>query len=59
VPAPVAALAGVAEIDVAPDAACARLRSGAVLCWGADANGHLGAGTSSFRAAPVAVAGLP
>jgi alpha-tubulin suppressor-like RCC1 family protein len=37
---------------------CARQRSGAVLCWGRNAEGQLGDGTRDPRWAPVPVVGL-
>jgi alpha-tubulin suppressor-like RCC1 family protein len=37
---------------------CARLASGAVRCWGFNADGQLGDGTRTTRRTPVAVTGL-
>ena len=56
-PTPVVGLeAGVAEIDVADEFACARRSDGSVWCWGANDVGQLGRGTTSIAeplAAPV------
>lgn len=48
-------LTDVAEIAVASGAACARLTTGQVRCWGNNANGRLGDGTTTSRPLPVTV----
>ena len=48
-----------AEVVAGDEFACARLRSGAVWCWGRDAMGALGRGThTSSVMAPAAVSGV-
>lgn len=53
---------GLAEASIRIDAgsahSCAIGQSGAVRCWGANANGQLGDGSSQDRLLPVAVRGL-
>ncbi|MBL8778542.1 MAG: RCC1 repeat-containing protein [Acidimicrobiales bacterium] len=48
-------LTDVAEIAIASGAACARLTTGQVRCWGNNANGRLGDGTTTNRPLPVTV----
>jgi alpha-tubulin suppressor-like RCC1 family protein len=59
-PVDVPGLAGPA-VDVAAgfDHTCALLETGAVQCWGANASGQLGDGTTTPRPAPTNVTGLP
>jgi alpha-tubulin suppressor-like RCC1 family protein len=47
-----------AEVAVGLDHTCARRASGSVVCWGKNADGQLGDGTTSDRRTPVAVAGV-
>lgn len=49
-----APLLGVSEVGTGPDFSCARL-SGQVRCWGNNASGRLGDGTTTSRALPVSV----
>ncbi len=49
---------GVVGIALGNQNTCALTQTGAVLCWGYNANGQLGDGTATNRAAPVAVSGL-
>lgn len=51
-------LTGVAQVAAGGVAACARLTTGAVQCWGANAYGQLGDGTTQNRSSAVAVMGL-
>jgi alpha-tubulin suppressor-like RCC1 family protein len=53
-----AKLSGVAAVAAGGSSACALLTSGAVRCWGANADGQLGDGTTAARKMPVAVSGL-
>jgi alpha-tubulin suppressor-like RCC1 family protein len=57
-PAPVKGLKDVAEIALGDAYACARIGDGTVACWGDDASGQLGDGSSSAKATPVKVSGL-
>jgi alpha-tubulin suppressor-like RCC1 family protein len=50
---------GAAEVAVGLAHACARRRDGAVRCWGANAQGQLGDGTTRDSPSPVTVSGLP
>lgn len=47
-----------AEIALGSAHACARTTDGRVLCWGDNAKGQLGDGTSANRATPVEAVGL-
>lgn len=49
---------GVADISVGDDHACALTDGGAVYCWGSNAFGRLGDGTTVNRDVPVQVSGL-
>ena len=46
-PRPVAGLTGVVEISVGFDNACALRNDGRVLCWGDNASGAIGQGTTT------------
>lgn len=56
--APVAGLAGVAQISVGIHHACALLDDGDVKCWGKNGHGQIGDGSLDDRMAPVSVAQL-
>jgi len=56
-PGPVAGLADVVQLATGWRHACARTSSGAVRCWGDNAFGQLGDGTTTPRAVPVAIPG--
>jgi alpha-tubulin suppressor-like RCC1 family protein len=49
---------GVAEVALGDDFGCARMTSGAVKCWGANAYGQVGDGSTTLRARAVDAAGL-
>jgi alpha-tubulin suppressor-like RCC1 family protein len=49
---------GVRAVSVGYDSACALLSTGAVRCWGSNANGKLGDGSGIDRLTPVDVVGL-
>jgi alpha-tubulin suppressor-like RCC1 family protein len=55
-PAPVVGIDGTAGLALGAAHSCARLRSGAVVCWGTNARGQLGDGTRAERARPAPVA---
>jgi alpha-tubulin suppressor-like RCC1 family protein len=46
-------------ISVGGAHSCARLRRGAVLCWGVNNHSQLGDGSNVLRPAPFPVTGLP
>lgn len=48
----------VAEVSIGWQHACARKRSGAVMCWGDNKLGQLGSGTLTPSETPIAVTGL-
>ncbi len=50
---------GVTAIATGGNNSCALLSSGNVLCWGGNAEGQLGDGTTTDRLVPVKVSGLP
>lgn len=51
-------LAGASEIETGAFASCARISSGAVVCWGRNNYGQLGDGTTTNRTLPVAASGI-
>jgi alpha-tubulin suppressor-like RCC1 family protein len=59
---PVPLLEGVSALAASPangeDHTCAVVTGGAVKCWGANFNGDLGDGTTTYRKAPVGVGGV-
>lgn len=58
-PVPVEGLIGtVASVSTGASHTCAVMEYGAVFCWGLNAQGQLGDGTSELRPSPVAVQGL-
>ncbi len=56
--APIASLSGVAMIDASLRHTCAVLTDGRVMCWGDNAMGALGDGTTTSRSTPAAVLGV-
>jgi alpha-tubulin suppressor-like RCC1 family protein len=54
-PAPVLDLADAVELAVGRQHACARKASGSIVCWGFNADGQLGDGTTQDRAVPTPV----
>lgn len=54
----VVGLSGVVEVSVGTNFVCARRTAGTVACWGVNAHGELGDGTTTNRSAPVEVLGL-
>lgn len=50
-------LTGVAEVDLG-GSACARMLDATLRCWGPNASGQLGIGTTTARLSPVEVPGL-
>jgi alpha-tubulin suppressor-like RCC1 family protein len=50
---PVKGLAGVIEVAAGAEHACARLKSGAISCWGSNHPGQLGDGTRQDRDVPT------
>ncbi len=49
---------GVADVTAGPRHACVRMTTGGASCWGDNAFGQLGDGTTTRRLTPVAVTGL-
>jgi hypothetical protein len=58
-PLPVPGLTDAVQVSVGWNHSCALRRSRHVVCWGENASGQLGDGTSEARAEPVVVSGLP
>jgi alpha-tubulin suppressor-like RCC1 family protein len=59
-PVPIPLPAGAVEVAIgASRHACARLTNGAIHCWGQNDHGQLGDGTTTDKATPVQVKGLP
>jgi alpha-tubulin suppressor-like RCC1 family protein len=58
VPVSVSGLSGVVNVSAGINHTCAVLATGAVQCWGDNALGDLGDGTTTLRAAPVTVSGI-
>jgi alpha-tubulin suppressor-like RCC1 family protein len=59
--APVAVMglgSGVAGLAAGADHTCAMMTSGSVLCWGGNADGQLGNGTTTESHVPIAVSGI-
>ncbi|MFO0609491.1 MAG: hypothetical protein U0324_40380 [Polyangiales bacterium] len=54
----VAGLSGAVSIACGAAHTCAVLANGAVQCWGGNAQGQLGDGSTTLRAAPVAAVGV-
>ena len=60
IPVDVIGLTGAAVgVAVGGNHSCALMRSGAVMCWGANYSGEIGDGTHTDRKNPVSVIGLP
>lgn len=57
-PKPVVDLVGVVSLALGNDHSCARKSDGTVACWGQNAYGQLGDGTTTYRVSPAPVTGL-
>jgi alpha-tubulin suppressor-like RCC1 family protein len=57
-PATVPGLGGVVQLQAAENSTCARMSDMTVQCWGDNALGQLGDGTTTGRSTPAPVAGL-
>src|SRR5262249_38151784 len=57
-PVQVSGLAGVGEASLGGNYSCARTTDGSLWCWGYNAYGQLGDGTTTPRLSPVQVSGL-
>lgn len=58
-PVEVAGIANAVAVSVGAGYACVVLTDSHVDCWGHNQNGQLGDGTTSYKAAPVPVSGIP
>ena len=47
-----------AQIEAGVDHSCVRTNSGAVACWGSNAQGQLGQGDRGYARRPVAIEGI-
>jgi alpha-tubulin suppressor-like RCC1 family protein len=54
----VVGISGAVDISAGWRHACARLGDGTVRCWGQNANGQLGNGTTTQSTVPVQVSGI-
>jgi alpha-tubulin suppressor-like RCC1 family protein len=54
----VGTLGGVAEVCAGYDHSCARLTDGRIACWGYNASGQLGIGSTAASSVPKAVSGI-
>ena len=55
----VASIGGAVEVAAGDNGACVLLGDGSVFCWGSNAQGEVGDGTSTERRLPTRVLGLP
>jgi len=55
-PGPVPGVTDVTELALGADHACALERNGRIWCWGSNAHGQLGDGTTARRTSPARVA---